>query len=97
LDDIDTSLEKIEIKDRVIKQYLQDMNKVMEAAVDRMIDEEQYDLKYPLPYLYVKHIPWEGKSCATLEESEYDNAYLLDVYKDIPLEDGQIIQHGPFK
>jgi len=65
----------------------------MEAAVDRMIVEEQFDLKYPLPYLYVKHIPWIEDTCSTLEKEEFDNAYLIEVFKDIPLDDGEIIQH----
>jgi len=52
LDEIDSTLEKIQIKDQIAIQYIKDMNTLMEQSLDEKIQQEQYMLKYPLPTWY---------------------------------------------
>jgi hypothetical protein len=58
LEDIDTSLEKVEITERVAKQFVTDMNLILEKWLDTKVEQEVYQLKYPLPYRYTKRKPW---------------------------------------
>ena len=46
--------EKIAVKDGVARQYLKDINTVLEDAIDKKIYKEEYFLKYPLLYTYNK-------------------------------------------
>jgi hypothetical protein len=57
LEDIDTSLEKVEIVERVAKQFISDMNLILEKWLDTKVEQEVYQLKYPLPYRYSKRKP----------------------------------------
>jgi len=77
LEDIDTSLEKIAFGDRVSKQFLEDVNTIMEDAIDDQIYDQAYFLKYPLPYLYRKSeftLPWAG-NCSYGELVEEKERY----------------------
>lgn len=49
-EEIDTSLEKIEISDRVAKTFVKDMNDAMSDALEAKIRHEEYQLKFPLPF-----------------------------------------------
>lgn len=55
---MDTSLEKMEILDRVAKQFITDMNLILETSLDSQVKQEEYPLKYALPYRYSKRKPW---------------------------------------
>lgn len=48
----------MEILDRVSKQFVTDMNLILENSLDSQIKKEEYPLKYPLPYRYTKRKPW---------------------------------------
>jgi hypothetical protein len=81
LQDIDTSLEKIAFRDRVTRQFLEDLNTIMEDAIDEQIYDEEYFLKYPLPYLYrrLENPNPRPISCVGRDEAElvgrYENFY----------------------
>lgn len=89
LEDVDTSLEKMEILDRVSKQFVTDMNLILEGALDSQVRKEKYSLKYPLPYRYSKRKPWYEKDvCGMLRdennalvEVEYDAEFFKKVFK----------------
>ncbi len=51
MDDIDLSSEKIAFRDTVVRQFMEDMNTMMEDALDEQIYDEMYFMRYPLPYL----------------------------------------------
>ena len=64
----------MEIWDRVAKQFVKDMNTVLEDAIDEQIDVQEYPLKYPLPFRYSKWIPWyenETDCCGVFREVPY--------------------------
>lgn len=75
LEDVDTSLEKMEIRDRVSKQFIKDMNTVMEDAVYKQIDVKDYPLKYPLPFRYSKRIP---------RYENYGSSDCCGVFREVP-------------
>ena len=76
LDTIDTTLEKIQIKDQIAIQYIKDMNTLLEQSLDEKIQQEQYMLKYPLPTWY------EQRESADLFECAPDSGAQLDLRWD---------------
>jgi len=48
----------MEILDRVAKQFITDMNLILETSLDSQVKQEEYPLKYALPYRYSKRKPW---------------------------------------
>jgi hypothetical protein len=70
LEDIDSSLEKIQIKDTVSKQYLKDMNDFMEELLDSEVKKKKRALKYPLPVLHQKRESMKVQDLCSLEIPE---------------------------
>jgi hypothetical protein len=94
LQDIDTSLEKMEILDRVAKQFVTDMNLVLETSLDSQVKQQEYPLMYPLPYRYSKRKPWyeDEDMCGMLRNEEgdlvqvmYDQWFFYQVFKWLTL------------
>lgn len=74
LEDIDMASEKIAFRDTVARQYLEDINTILEEAIDTQIYNEEYFLKYPLPYLYIIRTPpwfapWAITTCVEEEKT----------------------------
>jgi hypothetical protein len=68
--DIDTTMEKIQLRDNVSVTFLKDMNTLLEWMLDAQIIREKYALKYPLPVSYQKYtqsnplfIQFSDKTC----------------------------------
>lgn len=52
LQDIDSTMEKIQVWDNVAVTFLKDINTLLEGVVDAQMQKEKYALKYPLPVSY---------------------------------------------
>jgi hypothetical protein len=64
LEDIDTSLEKMDLMDRVNKAFVRDMNETLQNWLDAVIDHNDYSLKYPLPFRQSNRETWKfGGEC----------------------------------
>ncbi|USN55768.1 MAG: hypothetical protein H6765_04155 [Candidatus Peribacteria bacterium] len=75
------ALEKIALRDRVAKQYIEDINSILEESLDDEIEKEKYYLMYPIPYQYAERIPSLNMTgCSDIGDAitltQYENFYL---------------------
>jgi hypothetical protein len=70
LEDVDSSLEKIQLQDMVHKQYLKDTNNFLEELLDYEIQKNKWPLKYPLPVLHQKRESLKDPDLCSLETPE---------------------------
>lgn len=85
IEDVDSSLEKIQLQDMVTKQYLKDSNSFLEELLDHEIQKNKWPLKYPLPVLHQK---WESlklpELCSQEIPEKVDGKLLVDLYGPRP-------------
>ncbi len=67
----------MEILDRVAKQFITDMNLVLETSLDSQVKQEEYPLKYPLPYRYTKRKPRYEQMCGMLWDENNELVQVL--------------------
>lgn len=64
-----SSLNSIDIKDEISVNYLKQVNKILEQALDTKMEEKKYFLYYPLMTYYIL---WDHITC---NEEKYENFY----------------------
>lgn len=79
LEDIDTSIEKMDMMDNVSKAFIRDMNETLQNWLDAVIDHNEYALKYPLPYRFSEREPWTAPlACGWVFLPEPLDAWFFD-------------------
>jgi hypothetical protein len=79
--DIDSSMEKIQLQDMVHKQFLRDTNDFLEELIDYEIQQKQRPLRHPLPVVHQKRESLKNDPFCSPEKEEPTNlAVLLQLF-----------------
>lgn len=97
LQDVDTTVEKIQVRDNVASTFLKDINTLLEGALDNAIKKEKYPLKYPLPVYYQKRKSILSPICVLDETQSISSRLIEQAYGNRVWREWETIQEWPFK